>query len=381
MLTAEGCKSRRERLWNALPAPCDVLIVSDPSHLIYFAGYVPSPFEFRTVESGAMLILESGRATLVGDDMLGPFLGKAYADEVFAPTWYDGKHTAPSRRGQLTASVLERLGSIPGKRVGLELACVPSGVVEGLRTARSGLELVDLGPIIRPMRRSKDPDEIAATRAAIAAGEAGHRKALADLEPGMTELDAYYMVLQAVGDQLGAQAALYGDFASGPRCATDKGGPPTSRTIKPGDLFLLDFSVVVQGYRGDFTNTFAVGGTPTGRQRELFEICVGAITAAEEYLKPGTPAREVDAAVKRHFASFGLEKYFPTHAGHGLGLGHPEPPYFVAESSDVIQVGDIVAVEPGLYIEGQGGMRYEHNYLITENGYERLTQHHLRIEQ
>ncbi len=68
---------------------------------------------------------------------------------------------------------------------------------------------------------------------------------------------------------------VYGDFASGPRCARDKGGPPTSRTIEPGDLLLLDFSVIVSGYRGDFTNTFAVGGEPTARQRELFEACLG----------------------------------------------------------------------------------------------------------
>ena len=72
MLTAEGCAARRERLWGALPSGCDVLIVGDPSHLTYFAGYVPSPFVFRTVESGALLMLEPGRATLVADDMLGP---------------------------------------------------------------------------------------------------------------------------------------------------------------------------------------------------------------------------------------------------------------------------------------------------------------------
>ena len=68
MLTAEGCAARRERLWGALPAPCDFLIVGDPSHLMYFAGYAPSPFVFRTVESGALLLLEPGRATLVADD-------------------------------------------------------------------------------------------------------------------------------------------------------------------------------------------------------------------------------------------------------------------------------------------------------------------------
>ena len=133
MLTAEGCAARRERLWGALPAPCDVLIVGDPSHLTYFAGYSPSPFVFRTVESGALLLLEPGRATLVADDMLGPFLERAFVDERVAPVWYDGKHSAPYRRGQLVESTLGRLANDARAAIGVELAAVPAGVVEGLR--------------------------------------------------------------------------------------------------------------------------------------------------------------------------------------------------------------------------------------------------------
>src|SRR3954469_170373 len=104
MLTAEGCAVRRERLWEALPVACDVLIVADPEHLTYFAGYAPSPFVFRTVESGALLLLEPGRATLVGDNLLGPFLDGAFADEVVAPVWYEGKRSAPHRLGMLVTS-------------------------------------------------------------------------------------------------------------------------------------------------------------------------------------------------------------------------------------------------------------------------------------
>ncbi len=151
--------------------------------------------------------------------------------------------------------------------------------------------------------------------------------------------------------------------------------------IEPGDLLLLDFSVVVSGYRGDFTNTFAVGGGPTPRQVALFEACVQALNAGEARLRPGTPARDVDAAVRDQFASLGLESYFPTHSGHGLGLGHPEPPYFVRASDETIQLGDVVAIEPGLYVDGVGGMRFERNYRITANGFETLSNHELRIKQ
>src|SRR5947209_11037499 len=127
MLTAQGCASRRERLFQALPGPCDLLVLGDPSHLIYFANYVPSPFEFRTVESSALLALEPGRSTLIADNLLGPYLDKAHVDEVVAPTWYDGTRPTAPRRGQLVESTLARLAKIPGNRIGVELAAVPSG--------------------------------------------------------------------------------------------------------------------------------------------------------------------------------------------------------------------------------------------------------------
>jgi Xaa-Pro aminopeptidase len=181
--------------------------------------------------------------------------------------------------------------------------------------------------------------------------------------------------------ELGEPAILYGDFASGPRCETEKGGPPTSRRIEPGDLLLLDFSVVVSGYRGDFTNTFAVGQGPTARQRELFEACLGALHAGEASLKPGASGRAVDSAVRGFFGSLKLAHAFTSHSGHGLGLGHPEPPYFVPASDDSLVIGDVVALEPGLYIQGEGGMRIERNYLITSDGFQTLSHHEIRITQ
>jgi Xaa-Pro aminopeptidase len=197
----------------------------------------------------------------------------------------------------------------------------------------------------------------------------------------MTELEVYLIVQNTAISDIDEQVIIYGDFASGPRCELERGGPPTSRVIEPGDLLLVDFSVITSGYRGDFANTFAVGGGPTPRQRELFEACIGALRAGEPCLKPGTPARDVDAAVRAHFASLGLHCYFPTHSGHGIGLGHPEPPYFVPESDDVLQAGDVVTLEPGLYVPEVGGMRYERNYLITPAGYEVLSKHELEIAQ
>ena len=99
MLTAQGCAARRERLWEALPAPCDILIVGDPSHLIYFAGYCAVAVRVPDGRVGALLLLEPGRATLVADDMLAPFLEQAFVDERVAPVWYDGTALGPASPG------------------------------------------------------------------------------------------------------------------------------------------------------------------------------------------------------------------------------------------------------------------------------------------
>jgi Xaa-Pro dipeptidase len=380
MLTASGCADRRKRLWDSLPAPCDALILGDPQSLIYFANYAPSPFVFRTIDAGALLVLQPDRAVLVADQMVKPFLDAAHVDEVFAPVWYDGRRSAPQRREQLVSSAVAVARGLEARGWGAELASVPAGFAEAFRQDWEREKPVALESTIRALRRAKAPDEIELIRRSIRAGEAGHAVVLAQLKPGMSELQAFLLVTEAATAAERDQVHVYGDFVSGPRCETDRGGPPTARVIEPGDLFLLDCSVVVHGYRGDFTNTFAVGRPPTSGQRELFKACLEALESGEARLRPGTTGRDVDRAVRDSFAGRGLESAFPSHSGHGLGLSHPEPPFFVPESSDVLAVGDVVALEPGLYVSGVGGMRFERNYLITADGAECLTRHRLSLE-
>jgi Xaa-Pro aminopeptidase len=189
----------------------------------------------------------------------------------------------------------------------------------------------------------------------------------------------FLLVQEAASRELHERVLVYGDFVSGPRRKDEGGGPPNSRVIKRGDLLLLDFSVVVHGYRADFTNTFVVGAEPTPRQVELYEICMGALAAGEALLRPEVPAAQVDAAIRGHFASHALEEHFTSHTGHGLGLGHPEPPYLVPESIETLQAQDVVALEPGLSMPGVGVMRFERNYLIMGGGHELLTRHRLGL--
>jgi Xaa-Pro aminopeptidase len=193
----------------------------------------------------------------------------------------------------------------------------------------------------------------------------------------MTELDVYRGVNSACIQAAGHPVVVYGDFAvSGPG---RRGGGPTERVLQPGDLFILDYSVVINGYRSDFTNTLAVGREPTTGQQRLCDLCRAAMAAGEKVLRAGAPCQTVYDAVRGVFEKEGVAQYFPHHAGHGLGLAHPEAPYFVRHSDETVLENEVVTLEPGLYVPDVGGLRIENNYLTTKDGYRQLSHHTIAL--
>jgi len=380
-LTAQGCRARRERLWKSLQQQPDWIIIADLDHVNYFSGYFPSPFVFRTNGSTAILLLgANGESVLVADNLVEPFADAAHVDRRILPVWYNGQESAGHRKKNVINAANEYLDAIPLDRIGVELSSVPTGIIQPLQSRTDAPQILALDEEIMLLRRSKFPDEVALIRAAIHAGEAAHQRALALVRPGMTEMDVYRLLVDAAVEDAGEPVTVYGDVVSGPR-TEQVGGPPTDRVIKEGDLVILDFSVILRGYRGDFTNTFVCGGDTTEIQKTLFSACLQALCAAQATLKPGTACKDIDATVRSAFRGQGLEDTFVTHSGHGIGLGHPDAPYLVPNSNEKLIAGDVIAIEPGQYVSGVGGMRIEHNYLITPNGFDRLTNHALQLEQ
>jgi Xaa-Pro aminopeptidase len=325
-----------------------------------------------------LLILGAdGTSTLVTDNMLGLYAEKAHVDHRIAAEWYNGRTSAGERQRVVVKAGKDAMRTREGARVGFD-QMVPSELCLYLAGTRPRVTATFINAAAWQLMRRKDPDEVAVLRRAIDAMEAAFTRAAAEIHHGMTELQAYALVSAVVNDRLGEQALVYGDFASGPR-TEEKGGPPTPRRVRKGELFLLDYSAVLYGYRADFTNTWIVDGEPAPRQRELAGFCLEAMAAGESLLKPGSRGRDIDAALRSIFANHGVLEHFPHHTGHGLGLGHPDPPYFTPESDDVLLEGDVVTLEPGLYVQGVGGMRFERNYLITPTGHELLTRHHVGL--
>ena len=377
MLTAEGCRARRARLWDALERGPDWVLLSEPRHLMYFASFYADPFIFRTQNAAALLVLGAdGSSALIVDNMLRAYAERAHVDSRVVTDWYTGKGSAPERQGVLVGAALGYMQQREGSAFGFD-QMVPSVLVRHL-CERGGRAPVSVNEAAARLARRKDDDELAVMRRTIAAMEHGFVRARDGVHAGMSELQAYSLVSGAVNEHLGEQVLVYGDFASGPR-AEARGGTPTTRVIERGDLFILDYSAVLYGYRGDFTNTWVVDGQPTPRQRELAGLCLEAMHAGESLLRPGTRGSEIHAALTGVFTRAGVAEAFPHHSGHGIGLGHPDPPYFTPHSDDAIVERDVVTLEPGLYVKGVGGMRFERNYVITADGFELLTHHTLGL--
>ena len=380
MLTAEGCRARRDRLWAALEPKPDVLLLAEPLHLTWLCGFYASQFVFSSVNAPAYLIMRSdGSSSLIVDNIAQGLAKEAFVDSVVPPAWYWGLESAGIRRDILNRAVVAEVHRSDAARIGIDSA-LPASIVNALEEDTVGTQFPNVSGVIHEIRRRKDPDELEAIRSSIRAMEAGLTAAVAGLKPGMTELKAFEIVQQGATEAAGKPVLVYGDFVTGER--TQKGGgPPTNYVIQPNDLVLLDFSVVIQGYRGDFANTWVVdGGKPTPGQRRIESACIEAMATGESMLWPGIACTEIDAAMRRIYVNHGLPDGIGHHLGHGLGLGHPDPPYIVPESADTLMAGDVVTLEPGQYVQGVGGMRFERNYLITESGVELLTHHHIGLQ-
>lgn len=359
MLTAEGCAARRSRLLEQLK-PSTPLVLGDPLHLRYLANLYVDPFSLGADYGALLHLTPDGETTLYYDHRLPKTYESAHVAKKEAVKWYDGQRAGQGPRRAILLPIVAKLGG----RVHDSLADPMAA---------------ELFSVVGEMRRRKDGDEVALLKACCRAGEAGQAWARTNVRPGMTELDVYNGIFTACSTQAKQPVILYGDFAVSPGSAK-RGGMPTQKVIQAGETLILDFSVVIGGYRSDYTNTLVVGAEPTAQQQRLFDLCVAAMKSGEAAMRAGATCQAVYGATRKPFADAGVADAFPHHAGHGLGLGHPEAPFFVKQSSETLVAGDVVTLEPGLYVDGVGGIRIEHNYLITDNGYEQLSQHVIALK-
>ncbi len=266
----------------------------------------------------------------------------------------------------MTSVVMEEINKSGLQNIGFESDRITLSQYKELSV--SGNQWRDLKGVIPQMRRSKDEIEILLIRKAAEIALAAFEKTLKSAYEGMKEQE-FSNWLEFNMKDLGAEGGWPGHcfiVASGPRSALPH-GVPTTREFTRGDWVTVDFGAAFKGYLSDITKNFIIGD-PTEEAQRIHSVLYEAHIKAAESLKPGVTGKDVDALARDVIKKAGYEKYFTHGLGHSFGLEIHERPRLSFTSDDVLMAGDVVTIEPGIYIEGLGGMRIEDDYLVTPEG-------------
>jgi len=223
------------------------------------------------------------------------------------------------------------------------------------------------GELVERLRARKDPQEIAAIRAAATLAGDAFRATIAAVRPGQSELEIAGLLEGALRRSGSEGHPFPAIVASGPRSALPH-AQTSRRTVAAGEWLLLDFGAEVDGYCADMTRTVVVGARATEAQRALYDLVAGAQRRAREGVRAGMPGREADALARDPIEARGFGDAFGHSTGHGLGLEVHEAPRLARTAVDPLPVDAVVTIEPGVYVPGRGGVRIEDDVHLSADG-------------
>jgi Xaa-Pro aminopeptidase len=239
------------------------------------------------------------------------------------------------------------------------------------RDALDGVELVEAGPALSELRRTKSAEEIELLRTAAEAADRAMDAITSQKLSGRTEAAVAAQVRELLRSA-GHESADWAIVASGPNAASPH-HTPGERLIQEGDAIVLDIGGTANGYASDTTRTAFVGIPPEEFQ-DLYATLQQAQAAACDAVRPGIPARDVDRVAREIITDAGYGPLFTHRTGHGIGLETHEEPYLVESNPDPLREGDAFSVEPGIYVEGRWGARIEDIVVCTATGGDRLNR-------
>ena len=344
--------SRVARLAALLDEP---LLVAGPPYVLggqanvrYLTGLQSS--------NAAVLVEPDGRATLYTDFR--------YANRARSVGGVEVVETARA----LIPAVGELLS---GRRIQFEEQHLPHALYRALVDA--GVDAVPASGLVESLRAVKDAEEIATMRRASALSDEVFAALAQERFSGRTERELAWWIERSFREG-GAEGVSFEAFVGAGATAASPHGVPGDVPIVPGVLVVVDAGCVVDGYCSDCTRTFAVGDV-SERLAELHALCLEAQLAGLAAVAPGVHGRDADAASRTLIEAQGLGAAYGHGMGHGVGLQIHEAPTLRPESTDVLEAGNVVSVEPGIYLPDEGaGVRIEDLVLVTDDGCERLTR-------
>jgi Xaa-Pro aminopeptidase len=332
---------RVRRLQAPLEQP---LLVTNPVNVKYLVGFD---------SSNCALIVERDRIRLLTD-----FRYIAAAREVPDVEVVETRRDTIGEIGEVLA----------GQKVTFE-ALMPWSLYERLRAA--GLELTPADGTIERMRAVKDEQELATLRTACAITDRAFER-LAEVQfTGRAERDVAWELVQIFHEEGAHEPSFEFIVGSGPT-GSQPHGRAGDRVIGKGELVVVDAGCIVDGYASDYTRTFSTGGV-NGEMREAYDVVIAAQQAALGGIRAGISGVEADALARDVIDASAFKGALGHGLGHGLGLDVHEAPRLSTESSDTLVPGNVVTVEPGIYVEGKFGIRIEDDVVVTQDGVKNLT--------
>lgn len=231
------------------------------------------------------------------------------------------------------------------------------------------VQLVPTQRVVEDIRMIKQMDEIVLMKKAVEIIEETYQFVLNTVEPGMRECDLA-LEAETYMRRIGATGPSFDTIiASGWRGALPH-GRASEKTIETGELVTIDFGAFYQGYASDMTRTFAVGAPTSEQLVDIYHLVLKAQEAGVEAVAPGKTCKSIDDVTRGIITDGGYGPEFGHTTGHGLGLEVHEAPRLSQIVEQPLQPGMVVTVEPGIYVEGLGGVRIEDDILVTNTGYE-----------
>ena len=336
-------------------ARCDALLVTNLANVRYLTGFTGS--------AGLLLVLED-ELVLVSDGRYEVQAGEQLRDAGVDARIEIG--SLPKQRELLTAAA----SGIA--RLGLEAASVTWARQRAFAAEWfSDVELVPTEGLVETLRRVKDGGEVARISEAARIADAALAETAPRLSERVTEVE-FALELDFAMRRLGADDISFETIVAGGPNGAKPHARPSARTISEGDLVVLDFGALVDGYHSDMTRTVPVG-TPPPKLVEATAVVAESQRAGVAAVAAGVPAADVDRACRDVIVEAGFGAAFVHGTGHGVGLDIHEAPSVAATSTDTLAAGHVVTVEPGVYLPDLGGVRIEDTVVVTESGCQPLT--------
>ncbi len=266
--------------------------------------------------------------------------------------------------------IMEQVKKHKLKQVGFD--ALDASIFLKLQNSLKGAKLQAKSQPVWELRKVKDKTELGYIRKAAKITSEGARRAAEVINPGMREYEAAAEIEYAMRKQGSEGVAFETIVASGPYSAYPHGGC-TDKKIKKSEFIVVDLGARYRHYTTDLTRTFLTG-KPSQRQVKIYETVRKAQQKAVESLREGAKGKDADAVARKTIKKAGYGKYFVHSLGHGVGLDVHELPTLTPDSKDLLKAGNVVTVEPGIYIVGFGGVRIEDTVLVHKEKAERLTE-------